>query len=112
MSLNILDVVKSRCKRIVDIDDDDLPVSLTLVEKSHDTQNLHLLDLTGLCNQLTDLTNVQWVIVSLLLCLGVSDGWVFPGLWESTIVPEVALVWEAVSDESELALLCVLLDWV
>lgn len=32
--------------------------------------------------------------------------------WEGTIVPEVALVWEAVSNESELALLDILLDRV
>lgn len=33
-------------------------------------------------------------------------------LWECTIVPEIALVWEAVSDETKLALLDILLDWV
>lgn len=33
-------------------------------------------------------------------------------LWESTVVPEVALVWEAVADETKLALLDILFDWV
>jgi hypothetical protein len=33
-------------------------------------------------------------------------------LWEGTVVPEVALVWEAVADESKLALLNILLDRV
>jgi hypothetical protein len=33
-------------------------------------------------------------------------------LWESTVVPEITLVWEAVTDEAELALLDILLDWV
>jgi hypothetical protein len=32
--------------------------------------------------------------------------------WESTVIPEVALVWEAVAHKSELALLDVLLDRV
>jgi len=32
--------------------------------------------------------------------------------WEGTVVPEVALVWEAVSNKSQLALLDVLLDGV
>ena len=33
-------------------------------------------------------------------------------LWEGTIVPEIALVWEAVANETKLALLDILLDWV
>jgi len=33
-------------------------------------------------------------------------------LWESTVVPDVTVVWETVSDESELTLLSILLDWV
>ena len=33
-------------------------------------------------------------------------------LWESTVVPEVTLVWEAVTDKAKLALLNILLDWV
>ena len=33
-------------------------------------------------------------------------------LWEGTVVPEVSLVWEAVADEAQLALLGVLENWV
>jgi hypothetical protein len=33
-------------------------------------------------------------------------------LWEGTVVPQVALVWEAVADESKLALFDVLLNRV
>jgi hypothetical protein len=33
-------------------------------------------------------------------------------LWEGTVVPEVALMGEAVADETKLALLDILLDWV
>jgi hypothetical protein len=47
-----------------------------------------------------------------LLGLRVNDVGVLPGLRESTVVPEVTLVWEAVADESKLALLGVLLDGV
>lgn len=112
MTLNILDVVQARSKRVVDVDDNDLPVGLALVEQSHDSQNLDLLDLTGLGDQLADLTDIQRVVVSLLLGLWVGNVGVFPGLRESTVVPEVALVREAVADEAELALLGVLLDWV
>ena len=37
MSLNILNVVKSRCQWVVDVNDDDLPVRLFFVKKSHDS---------------------------------------------------------------------------
>ena len=40
------------------------------------------------------------------------DVGVFPCLRKGTVVPEVAFVWEAVADESKLAFLRVLLDWV
>jgi hypothetical protein len=36
----------------------------------------------------------------------------YPYLREGTVVPEVAFVWEAVADESKLALLDILLDGV
>lgn len=112
VTLNVLDVVQARCERVVDIDDNDLPVGLTLVEESHHTEDLDLLDLTGLGHELADLADVERVVVTLLLGLRVGDIGVLPGLWEGTVVPEVALVWEAVADESKLALLGVLLDGV
>ncbi len=87
-----------------------------------------MLDLTGIANQLTDLADVERVIVALGLCLRVNNVWVFPGLQlsvyrmppsshathprEGTIVPEVTLVREAVADESKLSFLDVLLDRV
>jgi hypothetical protein len=42
----------------------------------------------------------------------VGDVGVLPGLGEAAVVPEVALVGEAVADEAQLALLGVLLDGV
>jgi hypothetical protein len=112
VALDILDVVQARSERVVDVDDNDLPVGLTLVKESHDSENLDLLDLTGLGDKLADLADVQRVVVTLLLGLGVGDVGVLPGLREGTVVPEVTLVGEAVSDEAQLALLGVLLDWV
>jgi hypothetical protein len=110
--LDILNVVEAGSKRVVDVDDNDLPVSLTLVEESHDTENLDLLDLTGLGNELTNLADVERVVVTVHLGLGVGGVGVLPGLGEGTVVPEVALVGEAVADEAQLALLGVLLDGV
>lgn len=130
VSLDILDVVELWSQWVVDVDDDDLPVGLLLVEKSHDTKDLDLLDLTRVSDKFTDLADVQWVIVTLGLGLWVDDVGVLPGLErrsvgrkddavtvgsylrECTVVPEVTLVGEAVADETELALLDVLLDGV
>lgn len=112
MALDILNVVEARGERVVDVDDNDLPVGLTLIEESHDTEHLHLLDLTRLGDKLADLAHIQRVIVTLLLGLWVGDIGVLPSLGEGTVVPEVALVREAVADESKLALLGVLLDGV
>jgi hypothetical protein len=112
VTLNVLNVVQARRKRVVDVDDNNLPVGLALVEKSHHTENLDLLDFTRLGDELADLADVQRVVVTSLLGLGVDNVGVFPGLREGTVVPEVTLVREAVADESQLALLGVLLDGV
>lgn len=110
--LDVLDVVQARGQRVVDVDDDDLPVGLALVEEGHDTEDLDLLDLTGLGDELADLADIERVVVTVLLGLGVGDVGVLPGLGEGTVVPEVTLVGEAVADETQLALLGVLLDGV
>jgi len=112
VSLNILDIIELWCQWVIDIDDNNLPVSLLLIEKSHNTKDLDLLDLTRVSDQFSDLADVQWVIVSLGLGLGVDDVGVFPGLGERAIVPEIALVGEAVADESKFAFLDILLNWV
>lgn len=133
VTLDILDVVHLGGERVVDVDDNDLPVGLLLVEQGHDTEDLHLLDLTGVANELTDFANVERVVVTLGLGLGVDSVGVFPGLGssrqhgdthdeiacgfltylgEGTVVPEVTLVGEAVAHVAELALLGVLLDGV
>lgn len=83
MALNILDIVKLWCQWVVDIDDNDLPVSLLLVEESHDTEDLDLLDLSWVADKLTNLADVQWVVVALSLGLWVDDIWVLPGLYIS-----------------------------
>jgi hypothetical protein len=129
VTLDVLNVIELGSKRVVDVNDDDLPVGLLLVEKSHDSENLDLLDLTSVAHYLTDFADVKRIIVTLSLGFGMNNVGVFPGLlhceqvsiavthcttysWESTVVPEIALVREAVTDESKLALLDVLLDGV
>ena len=80
MALDILDIVELWCQWVVDINNNDLPVGLLLVEESHDTENLDLLDLSWVADKLTDLADVQWVVVALGLGLWVDDIWVLPGL--------------------------------
>lgn len=112
MALDVLDVVELGGKRVVHVDDDDLPVRLLLVEQGHDAEDLDLLDLAGVADQLADLADVERVVVALGLGLRVDGIGVLPGLGEGAVVPQVALVGEAVADVSQLALLDVLLDGV
>jgi hypothetical protein len=79
-SLNILDAVEVGSKSIIDVDDDDLPVGLTLIEKGHDAKNLDLLDLSSVANLLADLANVEGIVVTESLSVLVLVGGVFPGL--------------------------------
>jgi hypothetical protein len=80
VSLDIFDIIKLGSQWVVDINDDDLPISLLLIEQSHNPKDLHLLDLTWISNQLADLADVQWVVVSLGLGLRVNDIGVLPCL--------------------------------
>lgn len=80
MALNVLNVVELRGQGVIDVNDDDLPVGLLLVEKGHDTEDLDLLHLTGVANELTNLADVERVIVTLRLSLGVDVVGILPGL--------------------------------
>lgn len=112
MTLDILNVIQLSGQGVVDVDDNDFPVGLLFVEKGHGTKNLNLLDLAGVADELTNLANVERVVVTLGLGLGVDSVGVLPGLREGTVVPEVTLVGEAVTDVTELALLNILFDGV
>lgn len=124
MALDILDVVELRSQGVVHVDDNDLPVGLALVEQSHYTKNLDLNNIAGLVDKLADLADVERVVVAVGLGLRVCDVGVLPCLQqpsvlicpadiglavaylrEGTVVPQVALVREAVADEAELSFL-------
>lgn len=62
------------------VNDDDLPICLLLVKKCHHAKHLDLFDLAGIANQLADFAHVEWIIITLGLCFGVNDIWVFPRL--------------------------------
>lgn len=80
VSLNIFNIIELRGQWVVDVDDDDLPVGLLLIEQGHNTENLDLLDLTRVSNQFTNLADVQWVIVTLSLGFWVDNVGVLPCL--------------------------------
>jgi hypothetical protein len=80
VTLDILNVVELGSQRVVDINDNDLPVGLLLVNQGHNTQNLDLLDLTRVADQLTNLADVERIVVTLGLGLGVDRVGVLPGL--------------------------------
>jgi hypothetical protein len=80
MSLNVLDVVQLVGQGVVDVNNDDLPVGFLLIEKSHDAEDLDLLDVARLGNQLTNLANVERVVVTFGLGFGMYDVGVFPCL--------------------------------
>jgi hypothetical protein len=85
VTLDILDVVELRSEWVVNINHNNLPVSLLLIEESHDTEDLDLLDLAGITNKFTNLANIKRVVVTLSLGFGVNAVWVFPGLIEPYI---------------------------
>jgi len=112
VTLDILDIIQLGSERVVDINDDDLPVGLALIEEGHDTENFDLLDLTSVTDLFADLANVEWIVVTLGLGFGVRVVWILPGLREGTIVPDVTVMGEAVSNETQTTLFYVLLDGI
>lgn len=129
MPLNILNIVQSARQGIVDINDDHLPISFTLIQQCHDTEHLDLLDLADFTDPFADFADVEGVVVAVGFGFRVGDRGVFPGLGEGSVVPDlrevqasvtnrfskefathVTVVGETVSDESQLALLDVYLD--
>ena len=58
MALDIFDIVKLRCQRIIHVNDDDFPVGLLFVQKSHNTENFDLFHLACVTNQLSDLADI------------------------------------------------------
>lgn len=145
MPLNVLNVVQLGSEGVLDVNDENLPVCLTLIEESHDAENLDLLDLANIADLLANLADIERIVVAPRLRLGVSRRGVLPRLMqakrqsfgtqiacdqigagatplggvekrtylgESTVVPDISVVGEAVADVAQAALLDVLLDGV
>ena len=71
LTLDVFDVVHAAREGVADIDHDDLPVGLALVEERHDAEDLDLLDLADVADLLADLADIKRVVVTLGLRLRV-----------------------------------------
>jgi hypothetical protein len=70
MTLDVLNVIQLGCERVLDVDDDDLPIGLAFVEEGHDAEDFDLFDLPDVTHLFADLAYVQWIVVAPGLGLG------------------------------------------
>ena len=80
MPLHILDVVQFWCQRVVDVDDDDLPVRFFLIKECHYSEYFDLLDLTSVANQFANFAHIEGIIVALSFGFRMNNVWIFPCL--------------------------------
>ena len=81
MTLDILNIVQLGRERVLDVDDEDLPVGLAFVEKGHDAEDLDLFDLPDITHLFTDLADVQRIVVTPGLGLSMQLSGVLPSLY-------------------------------
>lgn len=112
MSFNIFHIIQPSRQRIIHIHNKDFPIGFSFVEESHNTEYFDLFDLSDCTDCFTDFTHVERIIVAVGAGFGVLGVWVFPCLGEGTVVPDVTVVGETVSDVSEFAFLDVCSDRV
>ena len=98
MPFNVFNVIQLWSQRVIDVNNDDLPVRLFLVEECHYTEDLDLFDLAGGSNQLANLADIKWVVVALGLSFGVDNIGVLPSLemilsmWIRAIITRSAIL--------------------
>lgn len=68
VTFDILDIVELRSKWVDNINNDNFPVSLALIEQGHDTKHFDLFDLSSVTSLFANLTDVERVIVA--ICIG------------------------------------------
>jgi len=112
MTLDVFNVVELGSKGILNIDDDDFPIGLALIEQRHDAEDLDLLDLAYIADLLADFADIEGVVVALGLGLSVGLRGIFPGLGEGAVIPDVSVVGEAVADEPQPPLLDILFNGI
>ena len=110
--VHVVDIIEVLRKRISHINANHFPVRLTLVNHSKDSEDLDLDDSASGLDLVAYLTHINWVIIPLAVGRLVGVVGVLPGLRDSAIVPDVAVVREAVGHKPQLTLLHVLLEGV
>jgi hypothetical protein len=81
VTFDIFNIVQLGCERVLDVDDEDLPVGLAFVEKGHDAEDLDLFDLPDITHLFTDLADVQRIVVTPGLGLSMQLSGVLPSLY-------------------------------
>lgn len=109
---DVLDVLHLISKRVVDVDSQELPVSLALIDQRQSSEDLHLDDVTTRSHSRANLADVDRVVVAFAPGGLVNMLGPLPRLRQSSIVPDVAFVRENVGNETEFLFLDVLLDRV
>ena len=82
----------------------------TFINKSQCSQYLDRPDLSSIGHPVPNLADVQRIIVTFAPCVLVPVAGILPCLRESSIIPDVAMVWEAVVDVTEFLFLDILFD--
>lgn len=80
MRLHVGDGIDLLRQRIVDVDHDDLPVRLPLVQDRQAAEEFDPFDLAGRGDVGAEFADVEGVVVASFLGVGVDEGWVFPCL--------------------------------
>lgn len=110
--LDISNVVQLISQRIGHVDRDHLPVGFALIDQRYRSQDLHLDNFATFCHPVANFQHINGIVVTLAAGRRVQVLGVLPRLRQRTVVPDVAVVWEAVGDEAQLALFHVLLNRV
>ena len=80
MTLDILNIIQLGRERVLDVNDEDLPVGLALIEKSHDAEDFNLLNLPYVTHLFADLADIQRIVVAIGLGLAMLLSRILPSL--------------------------------
>mmetsp|Transcript_7177 Transcript_7177/g.13208 ORF Transcript_7177/g.13208 Transcript_7177/m.13208 type:complete len:282 (-) Transcript_7177:362-1207(-) len=103
--LDVSNVVDHASFWVVNVDSDDFPVKLTIVDHRVDSEHLHLVDTSHIQLGASYFDDVDRVVVPSDLAVLVNVSRILPRLWEQTVVPV-----DVVRVEPQVTLLNVLLD--
>lgn len=82
--VDVVNVIELFGKRILHVNDEDLPICFAVVQEPHDAEGLHLLDLTDVTDALANFEGVEGIIVSLGSSVGMYSIRIFPSLSSHT----------------------------